>query len=565
MKITSLGIRNFRTLEGVDLTFPSSYAAICGPNDSGKTNVVRAVRALMKEESPFPSFGFEDDSEEVTLKDDYPKWKDTPPADRKIEFRIVLEVDKDRDTGFYQFLTKQLSLADPSATLTLSITIVHGAERPEPAVTVECSGNTYVDLDAQEVLKRLQTSRSILFHNSTQTDPRFPFRSHFGGVIRAESAEHEALVGSMKKTVNKGLNKISKAHQREIEGLLGRLESKYRVGLSMPAFDFSSVPFRVTLGQRQFEVPLDDWGSGTKNRTLVLMTLFRAKQLSESEASAGKVTPVIVIEEPESFLHPAAQAEFGRVLHDLAEEFQVQVIVTTHSPYLLSIGSPESNILLRRKLRYKQLLETERVDTAGENWMQPFSLALGLESDEFKPWKSLLLAVSDAVLLVEGDTDREYFEMLRSDEHGANRLRFDGEIVSYDGTGSLSNTVLLRFVKNRYKKLFVTYDLDAENVVAKTLKALGLERKTHFLPVGSNAAGKRCIEGLLPDSVTNAVYGANAHLVQAATNGTKDEQTSAKNKLKGLLLGEFKSKAAPGDAYYGGFYPLVKAINKALC
>jgi hypothetical protein len=518
----------------------------------------------MKEETPFSVLHFED-SEEVTLKEDYPKWKDTPPADRKIEFRIVLEVDRDRDTGFYQFLAKQLSLEDPPAILKLSIEIVHSADRPEPTVTVECSGKTYADLDAQEVLKRLQSSRSILFHNSTQTDPRFPFRSHFGGVIRAESAEHEALVTSMKRTVNKGLNKISKTHQREIEILLGRLESKYRVGLSMPAFDFSSVPFSVTLGQKKFEVPLDDWGSGTKNRTLVLMTLFRAKQLSESEASAGKVTPVIVIEEPESFLHPAAQAEFGRVLHDLAEEFQVQVIVTTHSPYLLSIDSPESNILLKRHLRYKQPLETERVDTAGENWMQPFSLALGLESDEFKPWKGLLLAASDAILLVEGDGDREYFEMLRSEGHGANRLRFEGEIVSYDGTGSLANTVLLRFVKNRYKKLFVTYDLDAENVVAKTLKALGLERKRHFLPVGSNAAGKRCIEGLLPDSITKAVYGANADLVQAATSGSKDEQTSAKNKLKKLLLEEFKNQATPGEEYYGGFYPLIRAINKALC
>jgi predicted ATP-dependent endonuclease of OLD family len=564
MKIASLGIRNFRTLEAVDLSFPSSYAAICGPNDCGKTNVVRAVRALMKEETPFPVISFAGE-EEVTIKEDYPKWKDTPPAERKIEITIVLEVDRDRDAGFYQFLTKQLSLENPAPYLELAIEIAHGLERPDPVVKVTCASNTYTDLEAQEVLKRLQSSRSILFHNSTQTDPRFPFRSHFGGVIRAESAEHETLVASMKRTVNKGLNKISKTHQREIENLLGRLESKYRVGLSMPAFDFSSVPFSVTLGQKKFEVPLDDWGSGTKNRTLVLLTLFRAKQLSESEASAGKITPVIVIEEPESFLHPAAQAEFGRVLHDLAEEFQVQVIVTTHSPYLLSIDSPESNILLKRRLRYKQLLETQRVDTTGENWMEPFSLALGLESDEFKPWKGLLLASSDAILLVEGDGDREYFEMLRRDEHGPNQLRFEGEIVSYDGTGSLANTVLLRFVKNRYKKLFVTYDLDAENAVSKTLRALGLERKKHFLPVGSNAAGKRCIEGLLPDSITMAVYGANPDLVRAATNGTKEEQKSAKNKLKTLLLEEFKKEARPGDTYYGGFYPLVKAINKALC
>ena len=101
-------------------------------------------------------------------------------------------------------------------------------------------------------------------------------------------------------------------------------------------------------------------------------------------------------------------------------------------------------------------------------------------------------------------------------------------------------------------------------LVAKTLKILGLERREHFLPVGSNLAGKRNIEGLLPDSVTNAVYGAKAGLVQAATNGSKDEQMSAKNILKTLLLAEFKAKATPGNEFFGGFYPLVKAINKAL-
>lgn len=209
MKITSLRIRNFRTLEDVHLDFPSSYAAICGPNDSGKTNVVRAIRALMKEELPFQMVSFEGE-EEVTLKDDYPKWKDTPSAERSIEFEITIEVDSDRDTGFYQFLTKQLTLEDPAAILALTIQIVHGSERSEPVVTVTCMGNTYEGIEAEQVLSKLQTSRSILFHNSTQTNPRFPFRSHFGGVIRAQTAEHETLVTSMKKTVNRGLNKMSK-------------------------------------------------------------------------------------------------------------------------------------------------------------------------------------------------------------------------------------------------------------------------------------------------------------------------------------------------------------------
>ncbi len=563
MKITEFKIRNFRTLESVDLDFPSSYAAICGPNDCGKTNVVRAIRALMKQDSPFSTFEFEGE-EEISVKDDYPKWKSTNPSDREIQFEITLLIQRERDTGLFQFVTKQLSLTiGDESQISLVVTATYRGDKSDD-VRVKCANDEYTGIDAQQILKRLQSSRSVLFHNSTQIELPAPFRASRGGYIRAASPEHEALVASMKVTVNRGLGKISKSHQKEMESLLGRLETKYKVALSMPAFDFTSVPFSVTLGQKKCDVPLDDWGSGTKNRTLILLTLFRAKQLGDSEASASKITPVIVVEEPESFLHPAAQAEFGRVLHDLSEEFQVQVVVTTHSPYLLSMASPSSNILLSRHTRYKQLVETERVDTTGDNWMKPFGLALGLESEEFKPWKELILSGSNAILLVEGETDKQYFEMLRAPEHGANRLDFSGEIVSYEGTGALQNTVLLRFVKNTYRRLFVTYDLDAEGLLDKALGALGLEKKKQHMPVGMNSAGKRNIEGLLPDSVRTSVYSANPGLVQAAMQGTKSEQESARSNLKKLLLEEFRKNATPGPEYFGSFYPLVKMINNAL-
>ncbi len=79
-----------------------------------------------------------------------------------------------------------------------------------------------------------------------------------------------------------------------------------------------------------------------------------------------------------------------------------------------------------------------------------------------------------------------------------------------------------------------------------------------------NSAGKRNIEGLLPDSVRTSVYSANPGLVQAAMQGTKDEQESARSNLKKLLLDEFKRNAEPGPEYFGNFYPLVKMINSAL-
>jgi putative ATP-dependent endonuclease of OLD family len=564
MKISEMKIRNYRTLETIDLAFPSSYSAICGANDSGKTNVVRAVRTLVKGGDPEYRYLFPGE-EGFSLKDDYPKWKDAEPVKREISIDLRISLDRIRDAGFYQFVVKQLSVDDNPDPLDLSISVKFGADKSGSTVVVTAAGNDYSGLDAEEVLKKLQSSRSILFHNSTGTDPRLIYSGrNIAGYIREITGQHESLVVSMKKMVNRGLAKISRSQQAEFEALLGRLQTKYRVGLSLPAFDLGYFPFSITLGDTKCVVPLDDWGSGTRNRTLVLLALFRARQIGTSEPSAAKITPVIIIEEPESFLHPAAQAEFGRILLDLAEEFQVQVIVTTHSPYLLNLKDPGSNVLLRRRTVYRQLRDTERVDTSGDNWMAPFGQILGLNADEFRSWKPMMMNGSEAILLVEGDTDKEYFEMLRESAHGANRLQINGDIVPYGGTGSLSNTVLLRFIKNRFRRLFVTFDLDASERVEQTLQGLELVRGKHYLPIGINAAGKKNIEGLLPQSVTTAVHIANGDLVQTATFGEKKEQESARKRLKNLYLAEFKRQASPGEEYFAHFYALSKTINKAL-
>ncbi|MGH7323112.1 MAG: AAA family ATPase, partial [Candidatus Rokuibacteriota bacterium] len=201
----------------------------------------------------------------------------------------------------------------------------------------------FSDLNAQQVLKKLQSSRSILFHNSTETETRYVYpRRSVAGHIREITGQHEPLVESMKKTVSRGLAKISKSQQAEFEGLLGRLQTKYKVGLSLPPFDFGYLPFSITLGDRKVEVPLDDWGSGTKNRTLILLALFRARQIGVSDPSASKITPVLIIEEPESFLHPSAQAEFGRVLQDLSEEAVSRLMweIERRSSGLLVASSP---------------------------------------------------------------------------------------------------------------------------------------------------------------------------------------------------------------------------------
>jgi len=218
MKVASLRIRNFRTLEEIDIPLSPSYTAVCGANDSGKTNAVRALRALFRDDPPVPRYL--SDADDITLKDDFTKWKQVESSDRFIEIAAQISVGRDRDAGLYQSIIKQLSLDEPPDPLELNVTIRHEAGKATQTVEVSVLGNNYSDIDAQEVLNRIQTARSVLFHNSTETHPRARFTSALGYIQDVPQEELQRLEKSTK-ALNNALAKIARGRQKEIEELLG--------------------------------------------------------------------------------------------------------------------------------------------------------------------------------------------------------------------------------------------------------------------------------------------------------------------------------------------------------
>lgn len=558
MKISNLTLINFRSIEDLSVEFPSFYTAISGKNNSGKSSLLRVLKVLFEQERRFRYR-----NEEINFPQHFPAWKAKDSVE-SIKLSITLQVDRVRDAAVFKLADEFFKIGEVVSSITLCLSAEYNRDKDQPELVVAHGENQLDSFRSRTIFDTIRNSGAFQFYNSTEPDDPWGRRNQltdlFGELSRAD---REQLVRDRDR-LSKTISGFAKKHQKDISDLLSRLEEKYTVGLSAPKLALDFLPIDITLGDKKFDVALDEWGSGTRNRTHILLTLFKAKKLSESPDDDTKLAPILVIEEPESFLHPSAQAEFGRLIQDLCEEFKVQVLVATHSPYFLSQQRPESNVLLCRKSEGGQLRRTERIEVSTENWMEPFAQNLGLANPEFEPWRELFFSRTSRILLVEGEIDKEYFEMLRQDSHGVNRLNFDGEIFAYGGTGTINNGVLLRFIKGRYDRFFVTFDLDAENGLSKLLQGLGLERSKHYAAVGINGGGRNKIEGLLPDSVRSAVYGANGELVQQVMGGTGEEAKSAKQKLKRLLLSEFKKQATPGEEYFGEFYKLSKLITKAM-
>lgn len=560
MRICTLRIQNYRTIESLELDFPSFYAAISGKNNSGKTNVVKMIRSFFddSELSPYS------EEPEITIKSDFPNWQSFDAEKHCIHFELDLLIHNVLDAGLYRFITTFLNLQNAPEELRISLGQTWRRNEKRASLRLGCEGTTIDDeFKIEEVFKKIRSSRCLLFHNSTQQGHRYiygrQFARMFGGLPPDEA---DALKKANAKMLTL-LRKSAQRHQKEIIELLGRLEEKYHVTLSLPRLEFDDVPFMVSLGDKTSTVPLDDWGSGTQNRTLIFLHLLRAKKNREVGSESDRITPILLIEEPESFLHPSAQAEFGKMLQDLSEEFSVQVVTTTHSPYMLSLRNPDANILLQRHSEKNRQLETKVVKTSDHHWMEPFGLALGIDNEAFSNWRHVLFKKSNQIILVEGETDVAYLDMLRDQSHRGEGLIFEGEIFPYGGVGFFGNTILIKFVMSRFGKFVITYDLDHDASITKTLQNLGLKKGKHFIPIGIDKPGKRDIEGLLPESVRSTVYGKHTELVTVASSSDK-ERDSARRKLKALLLEQFKATAQPNADSYGEFYKLAKVLNKAL-
>ncbi|MGN6801552.1 MAG: AAA family ATPase, partial [Ginsengibacter sp.] len=67
MKIKDIHLKNFRSFDDCLIQFEDFYTAICGKNNSGKSNIIRAILNVL--ERPMPS------RNRINFNSDFPVWK----------------------------------------------------------------------------------------------------------------------------------------------------------------------------------------------------------------------------------------------------------------------------------------------------------------------------------------------------------------------------------------------------------------------------------------------------------------------------------------------------------
>lgn len=499
----------------------------------------------------------------IEWKDDITSWVKDKDAELKIT--ITFSISKEGDAAISKFFTELIlkestTLSKESENLIVTLILTSTTKD----YNIKYGDNQITEkYQQQEILNRLKNTQCLLFHNSTSNESIIFSNAGVDRLSNYLNSQDKINIEKKRDELTKLVSKALKHHEEDLAKLLGNLEDKYDVSLSTQGLKIERESINISLKEKNADVSLDDWGSGTKNRTLIFLNMLNAKKLSENPNESYRITPIVIIEEPESFLHPQAQAEFGRILQDLAHELKIQVIVTTHSPYLLSFKSASSNILLERNTKPKSKDVASYVrETIGEKWYEPFAQTLGVNAEDFGPLKEAIFSTTSQLLLVEGEIDKKYFEQLQNNVHGTHMLKNDIEIFAYGGADSLKNNVLMNFIKSRFAKVVITVDYDRFKDVQKSLQAIGFSENVNLFAIGKNESGKDAIEGLIPDNIVSKVYGEHVEDVRKLACTQKDVQKSAKNALKRYILDAFLTEEY-NKSNYTELYKLTGKLNKA--
>lgn len=411
MIIKTLYIKGFRNFKEVTVNF-NEHSLIIGANDVGKTNLIYALRILL--DRSFSDYDYE------LAESDFFAYEDT--------HEIIIR-------AFFEDITEECVIArlpgkisdDGKMVLQYAATINNGKVEYQFFCGKSESEEDLKEIDSPYYRKYLNlkyiSSRREFWNYINKTKKELLQQAKENrtvDVVEADDALYDEIEQKLQEVdskipqlsyvknatehLNKELDKLS-IHNRE-----------QQVVFDTASTDIDQVIQNVSVTSKYGDKKLIIGGEGRINQ--IYLSLW-ASQNQHTEIS--NEVSLICVEEPEAYLHPHQQREVAAYL---GRTLQGQVILSSHSPYIVSEFSPNSIIRL-----YKQNTHDTSVASNGCSEV----IAEGI--DDFGYRMSVIPAeafFSDCVILVEGPSEMVFYKTLAKQiEIELDRLNIS--VLSVDG------------------------------------------------------------------------------------------------------------------------------------
>jgi putative ATP-dependent endonuclease of the OLD family len=418
MKLTQVEIKNYRSIthdystnESFVLDLSDGMNAIVGPNNVGKSNILRALSFALDPESPFDR------------SQDMPKTWDSWS---KPVITLTFEV---RNVGREKTLLKYVDDYERKAKGAGDKARTYAQEGVIKVRTAIEGSEDSTGVRRQHFVARGAGARMVAEDDPIAVRALSQFHKCFQYVlVRSGESLEDLLEGNFREILRTVIREDLRDEYEDAESararylgelgdrLLAPLTARAASELSDLFSDVTAVQLNPdirtldeALALMQVDVvdcvatDLASKGTGVRGGLIVAMLRHMAE--------ASRRSMIFAIEEPESFLHPAAQGRLCEDLEQLAGRPDVTLLVTTHSPHIVSRAESSTITAIDKNMTGETVLVGAGTGAGPDrgrllSGLYDGSLLLDLldREAEFKPG-------ADTAVVVEGWTDLRYIEI----------------------------------------------------------------------------------------------------------------------------------------------------------
>lgn len=452
------------------MDFERDITVVVGENDSGKTSLIDVLKII------FENAGVEKDdyyyeSNEIIIDVIFANknYLVTIPKEgqKKIELRIKVE-------EIEELLTKLSEINDMEEIIEIAKIYGISARRNSRIETIQTNiqtslteklglaENGFVTIQVNEIaLSNAYFLDAKRFENISSFLSEIYFKDKQKTIWQEKVAEDITI----EQLINKKLNDYSKELKEEMESK----GIKYKLQTYIPdltEIDINSefeprglnANLSVKLLDNNGEININKKGDGTKRR--ITMALLEYKKEDEGGAS------FYVFDEPDTHLHVKAQMDLIKVINQFTEK-NIQVMLTTHSPFIINSFLPQNIRLFSLNNGKTQIRGVSR-----EAGLENILKNLGIENT--------YLFFAKRILLVEGETEEEFIPLAFQNIYKKTLSSKLIKLVKREGITDIPRfaQVLQTFVKP--EEVFILIDNDGDQETNTLIDKLGIPEKNIY-------------------------------------------------------------------------------------